>query len=817
MTTRQKLLSAVAIGCLAQSAPALGQVVQTTDAVLERDEIVVSARKREESIMNVPVVTTAIGHEELERFKVDDIRRVAEQVPGLIVGETSSAALGTQISLRGVGTSTLNGTIDQSISLNVDSQQFTHGLAFTAGMFDLGQITVLKGPQALFFGKGSPGGVIAIRSADPGPDFELIARAGYEFEARTKQADLIVSGPVTDTLGLRFAGRFNDSEGYFRNVAVPIPGTGALEPSKRRLPNFREWLFRGTAMWEPNDRLDARLKVTYSNRKTYFTGSQFTSCPDGTAGPIGIPFIGNDDCVLNRELALVDMDPAVFIGIPRGGRQFGDTEMIFASLELNYDITDAITFTSVTGFFDVNNIGQFNGNSSGGAGSTLQAYTKYNRRDISQEIRLTSDFAESPVNFTLGAFIEDIEQFKTGIALGNQAYGFLPANLSLGTHDNPWESQSIFGQLLWKISPQLELAGGARWTHEERRHEYFNLLLSQDSIALAVPKISSSKVSPEATLTFTPTNDLTLFAAYKKGYKSGAHNSSGSFRDGDDSSFNDETVEGGEIGVKARLFNRTLNFNVAAYYYDYGGLQVGANSQSDEGLIVTRTLNAASSEIYGLEMDLSYSPPGIEGLNVRAAANWNHGRYKTFNNAPCWGGQMVSEGCNLGFQASPAAEQTPPGPAGAVLVNGLYGFYTSQDLSGKELLRSPDFTATFGFDYEQPIGQNLRILFASSLQYSSKYYADILLREDQLQPSYAKISANITLYGPDDRWELSLIGNNLTDKLVRNRCSASNAANGAYLGGIVTGGTIRGLAGVDEILCGVDAGREIWVRAGIKF
>jgi len=245
MRVRQVLPAAVAAGALIQGASAMAQDARDK-AYIDNGDIVVTARKREESIMKVPVVTNALDAEQIEQFQTTDIRRVAEQIPGFVVGEPASAAYGSQLSLRGVGTSVLNGTIDQSISLNLDNQQFTHGLAFTAAMFDLQQITVLKGPQALFFGKASPGGVVAIQSANPGPEWEAIFRAGYEFEARGKQGEAIVSGPLSSTLGMRLAGRYTSTAGYFRNITPPpLAGRGGIRAVPRRSTNSPELIVRG--------------------------------------------------------------------------------------------------------------------------------------------------------------------------------------------------------------------------------------------------------------------------------------------------------------------------------------------------------------------------------------------------------------------------------------------------------------------------------------------------------------------------------------------------------------------------------------------
>src|SRR5205085_768240 len=108
------------------------------------------------------------------------------------------------------------------VSLNVDGLSLSNGLAFGSGMFDVSQVEVLKGPQALFYGKSSPGGVISLRTADPTDQLEVIGRVSYEFEGREPRGEVIVSGPLSPSLGARVAASYSNGEGWFRNFAVPI-------------------------------------------------------------------------------------------------------------------------------------------------------------------------------------------------------------------------------------------------------------------------------------------------------------------------------------------------------------------------------------------------------------------------------------------------------------------------------------------------------------------------------------------------------------------------------------------------------------------
>jgi iron complex outermembrane receptor protein len=764
-------------------------------------EIIVTARKRQESILNVPVIETAIPQAKLERFQTQDLNDIAKQVPGLSLGE-AVLSIGTQVSLRGVGTNTLDAGVDQSVSLNLDGLQLSNGLAYSAGLFDIGQVEVLKGPQALFYGKNSPGGVIAMRTADPTDRFEVIARGGYEFEARQRQGDLIVSGPVSDTLKLRLAGRYLKEDGFFKNEAIADPGTGALPPENRRSAEVKSYIVRGTALWNPTDAVSARVKLNLVHDNSPEGGAeQMVSCPDGV-GPVvpfaNIPFLGGgEDCKKNRVLRVVNLDPNAFPGIKNGGRPFIESDQHFGTIELNFRLQPGLTLTSTTGYYWLKSSSLINGTQTTFAATPLAAENDFHRNDFTEELRLNSDWVDSPINFTAGGYYQNANFSNQITLLGNQALGLgLPVFLAHGTHDVAVESASVFGQLRWKIIDTLEIAAGARWTDEWRNDAPVNLVTGR-LVALAEPKIDSHNLSPELTLTYTPLDTLTVFGSLKKGYKSGSFTVTTPAADGIDNSFGDEKVQGGEVGVKSRLLDRHLALNVAAYDYKYTGLQVGANEIAQSGLPVVHTINAGGAKVYGVDFDATYNVPQVNGLSLTGAVNWNHARFTKLNNVPCWGGQMISEGCDQ-------------------VLNPATGLFTSQDLKGAPLVRAPNWQANFGFNYEMPVGDGMKVILASNNQYSGRYTTILGDRADFFQKSFIKADLSLTLQGKDDRWELSLIGKNLNNAYSAGNCVNLNAANGQILGGEITGGVGRGPAGIDEVTCFVDPGRELWIRATFR-
>jgi iron complex outermembrane receptor protein len=236
MRNKSWLHASVAAAVLIQSVLVLaapGTPAADTPVTSQPDDvgdIIVTARKRNESILKVPVVETVVSAAQLQQKQITDLTDLSASVPGLNIG-SAVLAVGPQISLRGVGTSSLDAGIDQSVSLNIDGLSLSQGLAYSVGIFDLAQTEVLKGPQALFFGKNSPGGAISLRSNDPGSKTEIIGRFGYEGEANEKRAELIYSTPVSDTFGIRIAGLGDWTGGFFHNKATPDIALGARAPN----------------------------------------------------------------------------------------------------------------------------------------------------------------------------------------------------------------------------------------------------------------------------------------------------------------------------------------------------------------------------------------------------------------------------------------------------------------------------------------------------------------------------------------------------------------------------------------------------------
>jgi iron complex outermembrane receptor protein len=317
------------------------------------------------------------------------------------------------------------------------------------------------------------------------------------------------------------------------------------------------------------------------------------------------------------------------------------------------------------------------------------------------------------------------------------------------------------------------------------------------------PQLHSKNYAPEVTLTYRPTDDLTLFGAWKRGFKSGSFSIATPAVTGVDNSFGDEKVHGEEVGLKSRLLDRQLTVNVAAYLYDYDGLQVGVISQPRNGVPIIQTLNAANARTYGVDFDAAYHPSAVAGLGLTAALNWNHARYLKFNNAPCWGGQVIAAGCNQSFIPDPVIPNK--------------GHYTAQDLSGTPLVRAPQWQANLGFDYSMPIMSHYTLVFSNSNELSSRFvtYPSVgRPNNDNYQSAFAKIDVSLAVRAPSDRWELALIGKDINDKITAGNCVSS-----PLLTTVVpnpSGSATPSPFGIDPAGCFVDPGREVWLRLTVR-
>jgi iron complex outermembrane receptor protein len=274
-------LASWAAPLLAQTATPPGTAGQNaTDASSGAlEEIVVTARKREERLIDVPVAVTAVTAATINQYQATDLSEIGNLVPGVSLERTQSGSSGAVLTIRGVGNLASDYGNEQPVAVNIDGVQITKGHVADIGFFDLDSVQVLKGPQSLFFGKNSPAGVVVLNSVTPGSTLEGYVKTSYEFTAGNPAVEAGISIPLSDTLSIRIAGRYSDQlRGYVTNYAEATPdpfdpGNLTLPGAAyRKGPDVRNGIARFTLAWRPADNFDATFKVLWSDYRDRGSG-----------------------------------------------------------------------------------------------------------------------------------------------------------------------------------------------------------------------------------------------------------------------------------------------------------------------------------------------------------------------------------------------------------------------------------------------------------------------------------------------------------------------------------------------------------------
>lgn len=748
------------------------------------EEIVVKARMQEETLQEVPVAVTSIGEEAMEAFRIDEATDLIGRVPALNISVGGSGA-GAQITLRGVGSSFISNAFDSAIALNYDGISVSTQRLAQAAFFDVEQIDVMKGPQSLYFGKAASAGVLSLRSANPTDEWEYGFKTSREFEEDGTTFGGYISGPLTETLGIRIAAEHQDIDKWVEMAEV-VP---TVNPD-RGLENL---IARVTFHWEPSDRFTANLKLNYNSQDSDALNSHLdifcgSDGPDpsvllgGAFG--GIPgfdlFLPTHDCDLDDgKFAGPDGHPLINVA-PAGGPgssrnifvAYNDTDTFFARLQLDYELSETLGLTFLAGYVDLENEYNDTFNSTGmlpdGTPAGLSAPFENTLEQWTAEVRLASNY-DGPFNFQVGAFWETREMGHVAVqnAFNPSLFGVLgppfgPDIFTGYTYD--WlanrpidaDAVSLFISGQYELNEKWELSGGVRWTDEEKSTSNAFPYIHFGVTALGLSAVPSGyqggdvdfeddNISPELVLTYRLSDDISIYGAYKSGFKSGGIDNNtlptGSLvldldspdpavrnAAGDLLRFESEESDGGEIGFRSQLLDRSLILNMTAYRYVFENQQV---QLFNPAVFAFDTTNAGEFITKGLEIDFFWVT-SVPGLSLSGA----------------WG-FLDTE------------------------ITGDLETIGGENLKGREGGFAPELSGNIAVSWETEVANGLMLAVGANFAYRDDFitgaapdeFDPVTNRTGYLvQDSYTTVDLNISLMTPDEKWRLSLIGLNLTDE-----------------------------------------------------
>ncbi|MBP8233541.1 MAG: TonB-dependent receptor [Rhizorhabdus sp.] len=630
------------------NAPAFaGQAAPAAEnEVVGVEEIIVEARRRNESLQETPVAITAVNAAMLESKASMNIGDLQGAAPNLLITQQNSGAQAANLSIRGLTYADIEKSQEPTVGVVIDGVFVGTNTGQLLDTFDIGQIEVLRGPQGTLFGRNTIGGVINIRRTRPTMEFGGKAEISYS-KWNTWQARGVLNVGNGESIGLKTWYFHNESDGYYRNAI-----------SGKRAGGSNNDNFGAALLLKPVDsNFDALLTVEKLDQQFQPVNSSISNSTD-----LICAFAPASQCNRNTtsDLYTVFVSPAT-----------STYKAPAATLEMNYD-AGAVKITSITGWrkgkeFQTQD---FDGTSA----DFYYVLRRQNYRQWSQELRFAGDLGEN-FDYVVGGFYfnsrYNLTQFSRVGAFNDtispDVFDANPQNVIGKT-----ESYAAFGDFNWAFADQWRLSFGGRWTRDQK--ELTNSFAQTGVIGTGDGTFK--KFTPKVGVDFRPNRDTMLYASWSRGYRSGGFSPRAATAATAGTPYQPETVDSYEIGGKFDLFDRKLTFNAAGFVSKYKDLQQNTTIPGGPTGNQTITSNVGSATIKGIEADLTARP--TDGLRLTATVGILDSKFKNFvvgNVSPVTGLPIPFDysGNNLiyapKFSGSLGAEYTVPTSFGKVVGN----------------------------------------------------------------------------------------------------------------------------------------------------
>jgi outer membrane receptor protein involved in Fe transport len=820
-------------------------------------EIVITAQGRRQLLQDVPVSVTAVSAESMQNSGATDIRQLNQLAPSLLVSSTGSEANGSA-RIRGIGTVGDNPGLESSVAVFIDGVYRSRS---GIGLNELGEIErveVLRGPQGTLFGRNASAGLINIISKKPNQDvMEGYGEATYGNYDHVRVAGG-VTGPLGAGLAYRLDGVYVQRDGFLR-VDNPQNGT------ESRVNDRDRYFLRGQLSYEPSDAIEIRLIGDYTKRDESCCGAVFLETRESrntTPGsPGGRAFFPNR--IIPILTALGETFPSGndpfnrVISVSPGRTYRNEIEDWGLSAQVDFNVGFG-TLTSITGYRDYK-AGGAGDLDYGRADIVYRAADGNSFREFqtfSQELRLQGSAFNDRFDWLIGGYyakedlrVSDNTRFGTQygtfascriVANINPALvsptssgclaaaarptvapllgGAGPASLIFGGLDRlntlndrgdidtqyfqGSENYAVFTHNIFKITSQLSLTLGLRYTNEKKDFSAdFNnnntvCPAQQAALAPLLPsglaalaggiitltctgnsssqlnalnlndEFSDGELTGTAILAYKPNEDSLLYASYSKGYKAGGYNLDRSALGSDPGSnaalfprtngdvedlrFNAEKVDAYEIGAK--LSGRGLTFNLSAFRQDFKDFQLNTFNGT---VFIVQNVNACGTGLNGLDRDASGTTGSCAADNVKPGVR--------------------SQGLELELSGSPMRHVRLTGGytySDTKYRRNLIGSSNGEPLDpalfllpGDNVSNAPEHVVTGSFTWTPPLGASgLSGLFYVDSRYSSAYNTGSDLFFEKEQNAFVLVNARVGIRGPGDRWSLEAWAQNLLNQ-----------------------------------------------------
>jgi iron complex outermembrane receptor protein len=718
-----------------------------TDAV-GNDDIVVTAQRREERLIDVPISVSAMGAEALDRAGVTNVSNIGNYVPNIQINQTVGNTFGPLISIRGLAPSadTSLGR-DQPVGLYIDGVPIAKSTGAAFDIADLERVEVLRGPQGTLYGKNTIGGAVNLITRKPSGEFggSIVLGAGtHDLFTERVTLDLPAIGTVGEGFGaikakLSYNGRQFD--GFYKN-------TGPSRDFGRQRLNAG----RADVLWELNDRFSARYVYDINDSKG--TGAMLAISAPGSIAPGTAYYYLIEPAIHTTRPKSIAADNvgqnnfrvsghAVTLEYHAGSGALGD-----------------VTLKSITAWrkLKTRSYSDFDGTPY----DLLRFRLNNDYKQFSQEFQVIGDAGR--LKYTLGAFY-----MRDKYAVFNPRWNFrFGADGKYDLSERGANNHSIagYGQVTWTppmLEDKLDIAVGLRWTKDTR--DVWERFLSYNTYAVnpadlnsgvfqrnpdgspilasggpalgALPggsgvgpedliplrnKKSWSQLSPELNLTYKVSPTWNIYGRVATGFKSGGFNDTAANNAAFNTPYNPEKLLSFELGTKGSFFDRKLSLNMAVYHSIYKDFQAGVFVPA---FITTNIINAGEAQFTGFELEGQIRP--VDRLTINFGYGYLHARYKDF-----------------------------------VLPSG-------EDVTHSyKIPLAPKHNVLIGAQHRLPLGGELELVSSLNYSWRSSQWGTITPDVLSRRKAYGVLDGRLSLagikFGGDTELELSVWGKNLTDE-----------------------------------------------------
>lgn len=567
------------------------------------DVIVVTARRREERLQDVPGSVTAVSSDQLNQFDAVEIGDVQSSAPNLVLHEGD--AQNTVAYIRGVGQLDSLAFADPGVGIYLDDVYLGRAQGSFLDVFDVERLEVLRGPQGTLYGRNTIGGAIKFVSRQPTETPEAYASFTYgNFDRVDVKAGL--SGPIAgDKLLGKAAIAYLRRDGYSQNTV-----DGQDDGDKDTIA------WRASLLAQPTERFSFELSTDGS-----MDSPDTSRTPARETAVFGVP--------PNADPFVIDAD----------FNDLNDLKVWGLSGRAVWDLSDSATLTSISAYREMSYDTHLDLDAT--ASPIFGVFVFEDQKQFSQELQLSVEHGDLAV-------VSGVYFFREHDVTESGIFGPDIAFISNSLNDQITRSYAAYTDANYDLTDRLSISAGLRLTYEEkdfsRIQEFFGAatpLVPPLGTGFRVTDVDVSEdffnVSPRATLSYDFTDNVTGYASVSRGFKSGGFDGR-SNSDLEAVPFDAETLWAYEGGLKGSFYDNRLSGSMAFFYNDYSDLQVSSFTADTMGGFAAVFTNAASARIYGFEFETVARP--VDGIRIDATVGYLNAEYQEFIGA---GGIDVSD------------------------------------------------------------------------------------------------------------------------------------------------------------------------------